>query len=438
MKNNLKIKIYDTFHILKRKDYLYLFISLLLFDIYAILDSSPNANIFENLIYNYNDHYYVGLLMILILLFSSIIISRYKNRIEMSTRFKNKKEYFLYIFKKAIALITFVYMINFLLIFMMRIVKDLFVFENKLYALYNVPVSLYFMWSFFKDYIYIVYTSYLIMYIDFYYNKNIITNSAIILSIVSMLIPIDAFVNNTSISLLFISSFFRYKDFLNLFNEIVYFLCSIIVKLYLISLFFYLINNAKKKSKLKYLLYKIIDSLHTVYLPLGTYIIVNIINFILTDDCSTNVALELLSIDYIKNLSYINLATKAISILCLIYIVAKLVHKELRFNSAIIFTRVSKKIWFIRKIIIYSLLFLILRAPIYLYLNFSLFCINDIFVYLYILLNLFDYFKEDNYLNLYVFFILTIIILIIRINIYSVIALLILYLIKHVVLVLTN
>ena len=133
MKNNLRLKLYDIFYILKKKDFLYIFLSILLFDIYAIIDSSSNAKIFENLIYNYNDCYYVGLLMLLTLLFSTIIVSRYKNRIEITTRFKNRKECFWYIFKKVVVLISSIYIINFLLLFGMTIIKNLFIFENKLY-----------------------------------------------------------------------------------------------------------------------------------------------------------------------------------------------------------------------------------------------------------------------------------------------------------------
>lgn len=434
MKNNLRLKLYDIFYILKKKDFLYIFLSILLFDIYAIIDSSSNAKIFENLIYNYNDCYYVGLLMLLTLLFSTIIVSRYKNRIEITTRFKNRKECFWYIFKKVVVLISSIYIINFLLLFGMTIIKNLFIFENKLYYLYNVPISIYFLWSIIKNYIYLIYISYLVIYIDFYYNKKIITNSVIFLSIVSILIPIDAFINNTSISLLFISSFFRYKNYVTLLNEMLYFICSIIIKLYLISFVFYIINSIKRKRKLKFLIYKVIDNLHMVYLPLCIYIIVNILNYILSISYSDNINLELLSIDYIKNLSYINVACKAISIFCLIFITTKIVYRELRLNSAIIFTRVSKKKWFFNKKVIYSLIFIILRMPIYIYLKFSIFCIYDVFVYLYLLINLFDYLKEDSYLNLYTFLFFTILIIIIKINIYSIIILLVLYLIKYIIL----
>ena len=135
MKNNARLKIHDVFSILKKKDFLYLFISLILFNVYAIIDSSPNAKIFENLIYSYNDYYYVGLLMLLTLIFSLIVLSRYKNRVEISTRFKNKKEFFLYIFKKIMLMITFIYLVNFAIVFLMRTFKDFFVFENKIYYL---------------------------------------------------------------------------------------------------------------------------------------------------------------------------------------------------------------------------------------------------------------------------------------------------------------
>lgn len=438
MKNNLRLKIHDFLYIFKKKDYVYLFLALLLLDIYALLDSSPTAKIFENLIYSYNDHYYVGLLMLLTMLFSIIIQSRYKNRIEIAIRFKDRKECFWYILKKVILMITVIYIINFLLLFFMRLVKDLFVFENKMYYLYNVPVSVYFIWSLFKDYVYLVYISYLIMYIDFYYNKKVITNLVIVLSMITMIIPIDAFINNTSINLLFISSFFRYKNYITLFNEIIFFFSSIIVKLYLISFLFYLINNVKNKPKFKFLIYKVISYVRIIYLPLCIYIVVNILNFILSTSYSDNINLELLSIEYIKNLSYINIATKSISIFCLVYIVAKIVYRELKFNSAILFTRISKKKWFISKKIMYSLLFLILRIPIYVYLKFSVFCIYDIFVYLYILFNLFDYLKENNCLNFYYFLILTMIIIVIKVNIFSIAILLILYFIKNVIVVLSK
>lgn len=438
MKNNLRLKIHDTLYILKKKDYLYIFISLLLFDIYAILDSSPNAKIFENLIYNYNDYYYVGLLVLLTLLFSTIIVSRYKNRIEITTRFEDRKEGFWYIFKKVVILITFIYIINFILIFVMTVVKNLFVFENKLYYLYNVPISVYFLWTLIKDYIYLIYISYLIIYIDFYYDNKIVTNASIVLSVISILIPIDACINNSSIKLLFISSFMRYKNYLTIFNEILYFICSIIVKLYLISFVFYIINMIKMAVNMKFYIYKLIDKLHMIYIPLCIYIIVNILNYILSIVYSDNINLELLSIDYIKNLSYINIAAKSISIFCLVFIVAKIIHRELSFNNAILFTRISKKKWFSYKIIIYSLLFFILRLPIYIYLRFSIFCIYDLFIYIYLLINLFDYLKENNYLNLYAFLFFIVLIIIIKINIYSIILLLVLYLIKCIIVFVTK
>lgn len=438
MKNSLRLKIYDALYILKKKDYLYIFILLLLFDIYAILDSLPNAKIFENLIYNYNDFYYVGLLMLLTLLFSTIIVSRYKSRIEITTRFKDRKDGFWYIFKKVVILITSIYIINFLLIFVMTLVKNLFVFENKLYYLYNVPMLVYFLWTLIKDYIYLIYINYLIIFIDFYYDKKIITNIVIAVLIIGILIPIDALISNSSINLLFISSFMRYKNYLTIFNEILYFICSIVVKLYLISFVFNIINMIKRSTNIKLYIYKVIDKLRMIYVPLFIYIIVNILNYILSIIYSDNINMELLSIDYIKNLSYINIAAKSVSILCLIFIVIKILSRELSLNSAILFTRISKKKWFSDKKIIYSLVFFILRLPIYIYLKFSIFCIYDIFVYLYLLINLFDYLKDNNYLNLYSFLLFTIIIIIIKINIYSILILLFLYIIKCMIIYITK
>ncbi len=433
MKNNARLKIHDVFSILKKKDFLYLFISLILFNVYAIIDSSPNAKIFENLIYSYNDYYYVGLLMLLTLIFSLIVLSRYKNRVEISTRFKNKKEFFLYIFKKIMLMITFIYLVNFAIVFLMRTFKDFFVFENKIYYLYNVPVSVYFLWSFFKVYIYLIYISYLVVYINFYYNKKILTNLTIVLSIVTILIPVDAFINNTSIGLLFVSSFFRYKDYYSIFNEILYFFCSIVVKVYLLSFLFYLVKSLKKYENIKYLFYRTVNNFKVIILPLCVYLVINVINFALAEKQSDVNYLEFLSIGNIRDLSYVNLATKAISILCLIYIVAKLVYKELKLNSSILFTRISQKNWFISKKIIYSFLFLILRLPIYIYLKFSIFCIYDIFVYLYLLFIIFDYLKENNNFNLYSFLIMTMITLIIKVDANCVIILFVVYLLKYLI-----
>jgi hypothetical protein len=102
----------------------------------------------------------------------------------------------------------------------------------------------------------------------------------------------------------------------------------------------------------------------------------------------------------IEDLSIVSAGAKCISLLSVIYIIVKILLTDLDQNACILFTRISKRKWLIKKIIGLIGLIIILRLPLYIYVNFSKIFVPDLILYILIIFYAVNYLLNQNKINL--------------------------------------
>ena len=234
MKNKIKYYFYNITNFFDKKKYIYLFLGLLLINIYCILDTKNNYGIDYNLIFDFNNRYYLCMLLLLISFFVIEFLNAFKNKIELVTRFKSKQQYFNYVIKCLIFITIFIFILNFGILLFLRVIKHHFTFSTNDFYLYNIPSILYFSWQFFRNYIYILFISYIVAFLNFHISNKSIIYIVYITVIILLLIPIGSIINNNIIKIFIFSTFLSYYNFGSMLNEFSYFACSFIIKYYIL------------------------------------------------------------------------------------------------------------------------------------------------------------------------------------------------------------
>jgi len=413
MKEKIRYYVLDNISLYSRKVLLYLCISLLFFNMYAVLDGIPEETIFINMIYGVNNYDYIAMFLLLSIFFTGIILHRYSNKVEIRLRYNNVTDYFKNIINKVFLNISLIYLVNIIILFIFEFIKHRLSIVNSIFPIYNINSSLYLLWSVAKTYFYIIYICYLASWMEFNIKNKFIKYLFYVICLMNILIPMDALTNNNFTSLLCISSFYRYKNYGSIFNEIVYYISSIFFKYYSLNLIFYV--HKKYSSKLNDIIKVIINFLKKNLFLLIIYLLINILNFLLLDDFSN--MYSLLPIDEIRNLSFIEIATKGIGFLVFIFIICKSLLKEIDMNSCILFTRIEKKKWIMKKFFIFFIFIIFYRGVIYLF-NFNYNCIYDFVSYIYLLLLIINYANNRYCINFIMLIIIFFQLLIFKINIY--------------------
>lgn len=436
----MKKKIRDSYYIIKEvitKEYLlYLALLLIGINIYVLIGKDVVNDLPLKIIKTLCDNYYIILLISIICFYALLILKKYQNRAELITRYNNKKEYFNFIFKKIFIVFTFIYIISLLLLFIFINFKFYFIYPNTLYFYYNISSYIYIIWEIIRNYIFMLFITYVVSYLYFQFENK--TYSYIWILYISYIILI-AGVNLNRKPILFID--FLFIEFSTFTNEICYFIIIYIIKFYL----FYFLINLIKRIKINNILnnkyiqilrryyYKILYHLNYSYIPLVLYIIINIINLNYIGRDFYNYKYILIFIN-VRELSFIMFATKIISLLSFVLFCMKNYSLDISKNSCLIFTRISKKKWIIKKIILTIFLLLLFRLPLYYLTGFNLNCIKDFIVYLTISIMSIYYLLNESNINIAVLLLSIVIYIFILIdNIKNVIIFIILLLIMYII-----
>lgn len=385
----MKKKIRNSYYIIKdvlTKEYLF-YLILLIFGInsYVIIGNDVVNDLPLKLVKTLRDNYYILVLLSIIVFYALLILNKYKNRAELITRYKNKKEFFSFIIKKILLVSSFIYIISTIILFIFINFKFYFVYPNTLYYYYNISSYTYIIWGVIRNYIYMMFVTYLISYIYFSFeNKNYSYILYMIIVYILLLYSIKA----DRISLVFID--FIYRSYGTFVNEICMFLINYIIKFYLVYFIVEIVkkikitnflSNNKYYNIIRRYFYKIIYNITQSYIPLLLYIIINIIFIYYIGFNEYDYKLILVFKD-LKEVSFILIATKIISLLSFILFCMKLYSLDVSKNNCLIFTRISKRRWFINKLILTTLLLILFRLPLYYLTGFNINCIKDFIVYL--------------------------------------------------------
>ena len=389
MKKRIKYNFYIIKNILKKQNIVYLILSILAINLYCIMNTAKKYGFSYNLAFDLSNNYYLVLLISIILYFILQLINNLKNRVELITRFSNKESFLKFIFNNVVCLMSLIYIINLISLIVFRFFKHLFIINNEIFFIYNISTYLYIIWELIRNYIFIFFISYFITYVSFNYEKKSAVNFIIFLIYGFLLIPV------ANVDYVSFTSFLLFKNYGSLINEISYFIISYIAKYYFIlflSKIISIFNWNLFFKNVKLIIYKIINIIKKIYLPLLLYLVINIINilYLNSQDIELNDYDILCTANY-ASLSIISFATKCISVSCIIYILNKIIFLDLKKNACIIFTRISKKTWIIKKIISFIIIIIILRLPLYNYIVFSKIVIYDLIVYLILLLLTINY-----------------------------------------------
>lgn len=375
----MKRKIKNDYSLIKnifnKENLFYLLLCIIGLNSYCILNTIKKYNMSLNLVFDLSGKYYIILLLLTCLFFSFIILNTYKNRPELITRFSNKENFFSFLFKKIFLIVTFIYFLEISVLFIFRLFYYHFYISSELYIFYNISSFIYFFWEIVRNYIYVIFIVYFITYIYFFSKNKNSTYVAIFFIIFSLFFPLKSF------KYVIFTYFTSFRDFGSFSNEIAIFLASYIIKYYLIINILKLIISFNF-NKLKELFYKIIYYLKYSYIPLILYILINVINiYFLKNNKMDFDILNIICYKSFKEQSLISTATKGISILSFILFILRNYSLDVNKNYCLIFTRISKKTWVKKKILVTFLIILILRMPIYFLSSINYIFILDFIIY---------------------------------------------------------
>lgn len=249
MKNSIKYNFYNVINFFDKKKVTYLFLSLILFNIYCIIDTKRIYGIDYNLIFDFNNRYYISMQLLLTTFFALSFINDFKSKIELITRFSDKRQYFNYIVKCIIFITTLIFLLNFGILFILRIFKHYFSISSNVFYMYNIPTPIYFIWQFFRNYVYILLVNYIIALLNFHISNKSVIYVLFGIIVVLLFIPIGSYVESNTVKVLFFSTFLSYYDFKSILNEISYFVCSFIIKFYAVYMFVFIMNKWKTYGK---------------------------------------------------------------------------------------------------------------------------------------------------------------------------------------------
>lgn len=414
MKNKLKYALYSLFNYFNIRRIIYLLTSLFFLNLYCYFDTNYAYTFGFNLIFNLNNFYYITGSILIVAYFVLDYLKRYRDRVELVVRYENRKSYYNYLMKDVVIMTGFIFLINSLMLFVANALPFAFTINFQTYFSYDISNGLYATWLSIRNLIYIFFIISSLAYIEFHF-KNKIFGYAFLFSCVGIIyINSHEMFENYFLKVLPFSIYISFYDFSTLLNEIVSFIYSMIIKYYLITFIISMVSYVNKNRKnIKMGFYKIFTNLKKTFLYIIIYIVTNAINvtvlFFQNIDIS---AKELLCLGDFRTLQYISFATKCISILIFSYVIIKYLSLEEDKNSCLVFTRISRARWLKNKFLLFIIIILMMRSPIYFLAGFDNLCLADFLLYMAITLSIVQVFNkvEKNYLSYYVLIIIAFIV----------------------------
>lgn len=249
MRNELRSYFYNVTNFLDKKKYISLSLGIVLLGIYRIIDTNNDFGIDYNLIFDLNNKYYIIMQLLLTSFFTIGFLHEFKSKVEMITRFKTRREYFRYIVKHISFLVLVIFTVNLSVLFILRLFKHHFTFSCEEYLLYKMPTVLYFTWQIFRNLIYMLFMSYVVSSLYFFVENKRIVYSIFGVLILALFFQNVNLVEFAPLEAMFFSTFLSYYDFNGFEGEISCFICSFIVKFYVLKLFVFIARKWKSYAK---------------------------------------------------------------------------------------------------------------------------------------------------------------------------------------------
>ncbi len=377
MKERIKYYFYIIKNLFNSKNFFYLALSIIAITYFCVSNTVKEYGFSYNLVFDLNFNWYLLLIIITIIFFLFQILNNLKTRCELVTRFYCKEDFFKFVFGSVVFLITFIYLFSLILLLLFRVFKHMFIFDTDLFYFYNIPAFLYFFWQIIRNYIFILFISFIITFINVYCDNKLILFIVLCFSLITFVVPYN------NVHYIFFSSFLDLNDYGSLINEMACFVMIYILKYFLFIMVMNLINNSWMIffKKIKIYIFRFLNIIKKICFPLIVYIVINLINVCYLN--SQNIIIEdfeIIGTSNYDNLLIVSFASKAVSLASFIFILDKILYVYLNQNSCIIFTRLSKRRFIINKIICFLVIICFLRLPLYLYSGLSLSILYDLVI----------------------------------------------------------
>lgn len=391
MKTKIKNKFYSIFTIFDIKNIVYLIICSVALCVLSFLSTTKDYGFDYNLVFNLNHDIYLVILILSVTFFSYNVVNRLKNKVEYLVRFESKENYYSFILKRVLEVALVVYLINVITLIISRFIIHSFILCDTLYFYYDINCSAYYIWQIIRNGIYLCYVEYIFSYLSLYTRNEYSKYLFLLVVVINILIPIATYFESSIIRLFSFASYINYYDFTSFIREILYCLSSTAVKGFIITeicTFIGKVNINNHWINLK----RVLSFIKTMLVPLLIYSIINIINVKINLNTSgLPPEKSLIPLISFKELDFLTFATKCLSVLAVMYIVAKSISIDLDKNYSFLFTRISKKKWLIKKFFSLVIFALILRLPLYIYAEFPSVVIIDMLMYLIVIIYMFIY-----------------------------------------------
>lgn len=364
--------------VINKKTISYILMILIAYSYYASINTSPLDGFSMNLIYSFNGIIYMFLLILFISIFVINAVNNIASKYTYITRYKEKKEYIKNVAINIIFLVSCIFITNIVIFLFVFTISQKFNFDNSSYLFYGIKAYVYFIWIIVRSYLYLIFVSLSWVYISINSKNNlskflfafIICFNFMILPYMLEILP-DFVLKFTYI---YQNNLIDYGYFI---SEIVTYLAYFIIKIYVLSFVFKLLNrkiniNIENRINLKYFITNLLKLFNKKnLLIISIYIFVNCFNFYTLYSADYLVESWLLGFASPTELGFIMILTFICSIVIINYLFIYSINYDIESTSDYIFTRMTKKKWIINKVIVLTLLLLVMRLPLYIVLNFS-------------------------------------------------------------------
>ena len=199
-----------------------------------------------NVIFNCNSGIYNSYIILVVSFFTLSYAKLYENRVESLLRFNTKKDYQRHIFNNTIIIGSLIYLLSIVLLIITHFIGSYFVLGNGLYFLYNCSSLVYCIWVIIRNYLFLLLViNYLI---KFLFSFKLMAFIYLLSVVLLLLFPISIVFDLGKFKPVFMTYYMNYRNFGSLYNEIVTFICSLVIKFYLYLILIYVIERLKIKN----------------------------------------------------------------------------------------------------------------------------------------------------------------------------------------------
>lgn len=425
----IKNKVNLLFKLLGEKNYSYLIIVILLSNFF-FLKNCLGDNYGESISFFANDVYSVLIILGIVTILTFMIVDNIKHNSAIHTRLNNIDEKFNIVLKNVFIVITIVYFVIILLYLVSSYFKCKLIISDAKYYYYNIDSISYGIWGMIRNYIYIIFLSFIIVYYSLY--SNISWLIYIIIGVIIGITYLTYSYHVDGIMRLFYGYYIGRNQFPSFSFEIFNYIIYMIFKLGVVVILLRFSNFIKDRFKINFEYFK--------YNFLNFIRKQNIFSIVMYFVC-IGVSIFFFGLEYPEVLFNLLPITSQplLVILCYIAVTLSFIYLLLSVYffdrnklGDFIFTRISPNRWLIDKIIFLILIMSVMRVILYSFTGFNIYALYDWLLNILIIIECGFVSLKDNLVSYILLSVMVILIIILEINYITLICLLLIPIINFI------